>query len=162
MHVKSLYLLFFLFPFYSFSQVGSLKVIVKDDNSNEPIIGASVSLLTPTVGAYLRGGQTQADGRALIEDIPSGKYTLKISYIGMADYTREGIQIEANKTLDMAIITLTPVGEQLSEVVVQGRIPELQLGIDKKVFDVSQSTISAGGTAEEQLRHEERRKETEK
>ncbi len=151
MHVKSLYLLLFLFPFYSFSQVGSLKVIVKDDNSNEPIVGASVSLLTPTVGAYLRGGQTQADGRALIEDIPSGKYTLKISYIGMADYTREGIQIETNKTLDMAIITLTPVGEQLSEVVVQGRIPELQLGIDKKVFDVSQSTISAGGTAEDLL-----------
>src|SRR5690606_14737686 len=84
MHVKSLYLLFLLFPFYSFAQNGSLKVTVKDANSNEPIVGASVSLLTPTAGAYLRGGQTQADGKALIEEIPPGKYTLKISYIGMA------------------------------------------------------------------------------
>jgi len=151
MHVRFLYFLFLLFPFYSFSQNGSLKALVIDDNSREPIVGASVSLLTPTVGAYFRGGQTRDNGRVLIEDITPGTYTLKVSYVGMADFVRENINIDANKVLDMASITLTPIGEQLSEVVVQGRISELQLGIDKKVFDVSQSTVSVGGTAQDLL-----------
>lgn len=35
--------------------------------------------------------------------------------------------------------------------VVKGKVPELQLAIDKKVFDVSQSTVSVGGTAQDLL-----------
>src|SRR5690606_26873649 len=124
MRVRFLYLLFFLFPLFSFAQHGSLKVTVKADNSDAPVVGASVSLLTPIAGAYFRGGQTQAEGKAHIEEIPPGEYTLKISYIGMADYIQDGIKIAANKTLDIAIVTLTPIGETLSEVVVQGKVPE--------------------------------------
>src|SRR5690606_7429143 len=39
----------------------------------------------------------------------------------------------------------------IEEVVVEGRTPEMRLGIDKKVFDVSQSLVSVGGSASDLL-----------
>lgn len=143
---------FLLFiPLFSFSQNSMFKVTVVEDLSKEPVIGASVTLLSPATQAYIRGGQTSADGRITLEDVSPGNYTLKISYLGLADYVREQIKIEAGKMLDLGVIGLEPEGKQLGEVVVQGKMSELQLGIDKKVFDVSQSMVSAGGTAEDVL-----------
>ena len=151
MYIRFLYFLLLLSPIYSFSQNGSFKAVVIDHSSKEPIIGASVALLSPGVGAYLRGGQTLDDGRIILENISPGKYTLKVSYLGMTDVVRENVVIEAGKTLNIGQIALEPKGKQLGEVVVQGKIPELQLGIDKKVFDVSQSMVSVGGTAQDVL-----------
>lgn len=42
-------------------------------------------------------------------------------------------------------------GELLSEVVVEGRVPAMQIGIDRKIFNVGESLVSAGGTATDLL-----------
>src|SRR5690606_18438548 len=66
-------------------------------------------------------------------------------------YNRGSISITANQDFNIGKITLLENGKQIEEVVVQGRVQDLQIGIDKKVFDVSQSTISIGGSAQELL-----------
>src|SRR5690606_1777527 len=48
-------------------------------------------------------------------------------------------------------VHLVDDGKMLEAVVVEGRVPEMRLGIDKKVFDVSQSLVSVGGSASELL-----------
>ncbi len=150
MYIRFLYFILTLLPFYSFSQNGSLKAIIVD-STRTPIVGASVSLLSPNAGAYVQGTQSLNEGRVTIENISPATYTVKVSYVGMSDIVRENIRIEAGKTLDMNLITLIPIGKQLGEIVVQGKLPDLQLDIDKKVFDVSQSTVSVGGTAQDVL-----------
>lgn len=151
MHYRLIAFLLFLFPLFSFSQNGTLKLTVVEQPDREPVIGASVTLLSPTSQAYLRGGQTDSKGSIILEDIAPQEYTLKVSYLGAADYVQESLRIEGGKVHDLGVITLEPEGRRLSEVVVQGKFAELQLGIDKKVFDVSQSMVSAGGTAEDVL-----------
>jgi outer membrane receptor for ferrienterochelin and colicin len=151
MHIRFYSFLLLFLPLFSFSQTGTLKLIVVEHPTKEAVIGASVTLLSPSTQAYLRGGQTEANGRITLENVGLGEYTLKISYLGTKDYVRERVRVEAGKILDLGVIALEPEGRELGEVVVQGKLPELQLGIDKKVFDVSQSTISAGGSAEDVL-----------
>lgn len=143
--------LLFVFPFFVFAQQGNLKLTVFEKSTNEPVIGATVSILTQTSKALIKGRQTVSTGVATIEDIAPGKYALKISFIGLKDYTAEEIIISANKTLDLGLILMEEEGTLLNEVVVQGKVPEFQLGIDKKVFDVSQSMVSVGGTAQDLL-----------
>lgn len=145
-------ILLLLLPIYAIAQqTGEIKVKIIQESNKEPILGASVSLVTPTSKALIKGRQTDVNGVAVIESIPQGQYSLQISYVGMQNYSREGIQISADKTLDLGVIELMDEGQLLDEVVVQGRVSDLQLGIDKKVFDVSQSLVSVGGTAQDLL-----------
>lgn len=151
MRLKLLSTLFFILPFFVYAQQGQLKVVVVEESTKEPVLGASVSVLHSTLKTPIKGRQTDAVGTALIEGIPVGTYTVKISFVGMLDYEKEGVVIGVQKTNDLGVVSLFESGRQLDEVVVQGRVPELQLGIDRKVFDVSQSTISVGGTAQDLL-----------
>ena len=151
MYLKRICLLLLLLPFFAFSQQGNLKVNIVEESTKEPILGASVTIVTTTSNALIKGRQTDNKGDALIESVPPGTYNLLITYVGMLDHITESIQITANQTLDLGIIELTEAGEQLEEVVVKGRVSDLQFGIDKKIFDVSQSLVSVGVTAQDLL-----------
>ena len=151
MSLKRFFLLLLLLPFYAIAQQhGNLKVKVLQQNNKQPVLGASVTIVTTTSKATIKGRQTDAAGIALIETLPTGTFSLLITYMGMVDY-EQNVQITSNKTLDVGTIELLEAGKQLDEVVVQGRVSDLQLGIDKKVFDVSQSLVSVGGTAQDLL-----------
>lgn len=148
-------LLFFIITFFTpvllFAQQGQLKVVVVEESTQDPVLGASVSLLDVKTKTQVKGRQTSSTGLVNINDITPGKYSLKISYVGFLDHTVDEVLITADQTIDLGKIGLIGGGNQLSEVVVQGKIPGLQLGIDKKVFDVSQSLVSVGGTAQDLL-----------
>lgn len=58
----------------------SISGLVKNAEG-EPIIGASVALIDK---GPIKGGITDFDGRFLLVDIPSGRYTLAVSYSGYA------------------------------------------------------------------------------
>ncbi len=76
---------------------GNIKGVVLDAKNNEPLIGANVFILKTAYGAA-----TNADGQFIISNIPTGKYILRISYIG---YEKKDIPIEVinGKTLNMDI-----------------------------------------------------------
>ena len=151
MFLKRILLVLLLLPFYALAQQGNFKVKVIQQNDKQPILGASVSIVTPTSKALIKGRQTDEKGEAFIESLPAGNYSLKITYVGMLDHEQDSIHITANTTKDLGVIELIEAGKQLDEVLVQGRVADLQLGIDKKVFDVSQSLVSVGGTAQDLL-----------
>jgi outer membrane cobalamin receptor len=151
MYLKRIYLILLLLPFYAIAQQGNLKVKIIQQENKQPILGASVTIVTPTSKAPIKGRQTDNSGVALIDAIPTGTYSLQVTYVGMINHDADNIQITSNKTLDLGTIELVEAGKELEEVVVQGRVADLQLGIDKKVFDVSQSLVSVGGTAQDLL-----------
>src|SRR5690606_31637333 len=53
--------------------------------------------------------------------------------------------------VDLGELPLKASGEVLAEVVVQGAPPAMELGIDRKIFNVAESTLSVGGTATDLL-----------
>lgn len=151
--LKLFLFLFTLIPTISLAQKsGQIKIIIVDAQSNEPILGASVALLSQSSKTYLKGKQSDVEGKLLFEQVEPGTYMLRVTYVGFTDHIEENITIQkSGNGIDIGVIKLNPDGQQLKEVVVQGKTPEMRLEIDKKVFDASQSKISAGGTASDLL-----------
>jgi len=94
---------------------GTLKGVVSDSLSNKELIGANVFLVSTSVGAA-----TDIQGKYLIPNIPEGKYTVKVSYIGYKAKELE-IQIQSNVTTELNIqLSLDVILGQ--EVVVTGQM----------------------------------------
>ncbi|MGJ1431636.1 TonB-dependent receptor domain-containing protein [Sphingobacterium spiritivorum] len=146
-----LYFVFTLLPILSFGQNVQIKAIVVDEKSNEPILGASAALLKQSSQAYVKGQQSDIKGQLLFQDVDAGVYTLRISYMGYTNLIQENIVVQANKNVDLGTLSMLEDGKMLGEVLVEGKVPAMEIGIDRKVFNVGQSLVSVGGTATDLL-----------
>ncbi|MFD2600222.1 TonB-dependent receptor domain-containing protein [Sphingobacterium corticis] len=142
----------FLLPFFlQAQQKAQVRGVVVDAETKSPVNGASVQLLTQATQSYLRGTQAADDGKFSIQNIDPSTYTIRVSNVGYNDYTQDNVRFPAGQQLQMDTIFLHTESKVISEVTVQGKTPSMQIGIDRKIFDVSQSLVSAGGTASELL-----------
>ncbi|MGJ1204054.1 TonB-dependent receptor domain-containing protein [Sphingobacterium lactis] len=148
---KALSSLLLLFPLFLLAQKVNISGKVLEQDSISPAVGASVSLLSTVNNAYLRGQQTGSNGNFQIPEVDPGTYNLQVTFVGYKTFTRSNFVVEPGKDINLGSIVLVEEGELLSEIVVQGQVPDLQIGIDKKVFDVSQSMVSVGGSAQDLL-----------
>lgn len=90
----------------------SIRITLTEKGSNDAITMANC-IINP-LGAY---ATTDTDGKAIINNVPKGEYTLNISYIG---YEKFRANIIVNKDLDMRI-QLIPTSLALKEVVVTAK-----------------------------------------
>lgn len=144
------------------------------DASNKGIQATSVTLvqkrtdsITKQVKETIVGGMlTSASGDFNIENIPAfGRYTLKITGIGYKAYEqnvafqmpgRNGNDPSAAMGAldkDLGNIKLEIDDKVLSNVTVTGTKPMVQMGIDRKIFNVEQNIVSAGGSALDVLKN---------
>jgi outer membrane receptor protein involved in Fe transport len=121
-----------------------LFIAVKEDSaaaSRDSLIGG---MLTERNGDFKLENLTQADS-----------FKLVISAIGFASVEKT-VSFSRNRSKqdesignarDLGNIRLIPEVEQLQTVVVTGQRPALQMGIDRRVFNVEKSLVATGGTA---------------
>ncbi len=147
---KSFLFVFFL-PVVLFAQTGQIKAILVDSETSKPISSASVALLDAHSNVLVKGGQSVSQGFLLLSDIKPGKYIVRITYVGYETQTIDSIAVLGGKSKDLGRIALKPTGNMLNEVVIEGRAPAMQIGIDRKIFNVGESLVSAGGTATDVL-----------
>jgi TonB-dependent receptor len=83
------FLFFLLFTPFVFPQNGSVKGVIKDAQTKEPLPYSNAVL----VGTSL-GSAADKDGNYVIKNIPPGKYTLRATYVG---YKTEEVSIEVQK-----------------------------------------------------------------
>ncbi len=103
-----------LLCFFAFSLLGqksTLSGIVTDENSDEPLIGATV-----TVGSS--GTVTDIDGSYSLE-LDNGEYTIQFSYVSFATQDID-VNLQGNQTLDVAMGS--SANTVLTEVVVTADI----------------------------------------
>ncbi len=94
--ISSFFLLFFL-SFFSvsiFGQSGTVRGMIYDKDSKEPLTGANIIIKGTSLGAA-----SDVDGKYIIRNIPVGKQTIIISYIGYNTLTDE-IDFSENRTLE--------------------------------------------------------------
>lgn len=95
------------------------------------------------------GTSTGDDGTFEIKDIPSGKYTVLISFEGTVPQERD--IIIADKDILLPEVTLAEDNKMLEEVVVTGVRQQMRFDLDRRVFNVDASVLSAGQSASELL-----------
>jgi hypothetical protein len=127
-------LLFFLFPFFLHAQSQVIRGTVLDQQSETPLVGATVQLLAPS-GDIQQGAMTDVDGRFAVQNVPAGRQILQITYLGYETLTVPNILVTAGKEVQLAL-RLQEVFSTLGEVVINGRADK-----DRPVNDLA--TISA-------------------
>jgi len=141
-------LLFFgilIFPVLLFSQFkvsGTVKV------SGSPIEFANV-ILKNKGSEVVKGVITDQNGVFEL-NVGEGSYKLIISYLG---YKKWEIDITINNNLSLDVITLEQDENKLQEVVINFRRPIIQRKSNRLVFNVSNSLLSSGFSAEEVLKN---------
>lgn len=132
---------------------GKLTGKVVDVQTNETIPFASAIIIDRHTKTTIKTGQTDANGNLIINGIPDGVFSIKISYVGYQTMARDSISFSKSKALlSLGTIKMkASKGNVLSEVNVTAKKTPIQLGIDKKVFAVDQSLVSQGGDASDLL-----------
>lgn len=147
---------YFLFSvFISFSvlsfAVQTIKGKIVDAASQQALDFVNVSLIKENSQEPAAGVVSDATGKFELPNVPGGKYTLKVSFVG---YNTIQIPLRVdNKLLDMGLIKLSEDSKSLSEVEVVGQGSQMRFDIDKKVFTVDQNIAAGGGAASDVLQN---------
>ncbi len=98
-----------------FSQQGTLKGVIRDKDTQEPLAFANVVI--EIGGANKGGAQSDFDGNYTIKPIPPGSYDLRATYVGYNTVLIKGVIInpDAIRFLD---VEMESTAEQLPEIVV--------------------------------------------
>ncbi len=142
-----------------------------DSVSNKPIDAVSVQLLQTKRDSatksnkevVITGALTNSKGEFNINNIPAmGMYKLLISGIGYVPYSRNFSFIDRSAQgqgnmmgaldKDLGNIKLAIDNQLLQGVTVTGSRPAVQLGIDRKIYNVENNSIAAGGSATDVLK----------
>ncbi len=123
------------------------------DPQNKPVAYATVVLTDTKTQKQVNGNITDEKGKFKIKDVPTGTYTLSVSFLG---YLTKEIS-EVNLTLgkpdfSAGTIALEQDNLTLSEIEVVEEAPLVETKIDKIVYNADKDVTNAGGDASDVLR----------
>ncbi len=110
----------------------TIRGTVVDQSLQTPIPGATVALVSVSP---VRGLITEPDGSFRLTDVPVGRHTLKVSFVGYKDAILTNITLDTGKELVLTIALQESVA-QLNEVVVKATVEK-----DKPLNEMA--TVSA-------------------
>ena len=128
---------------------------VTDSLTHQRIQFATVALLNQQTKAPVTGIQTDSIGHFVLENVPAGTFSLRVSYVGYKDIFKENILINtASGNLNLGTLLMNASKNSLlKEVAITGKKEALQNIDGKKVFSVNQSLVSKGGNAADLLQN---------
>ena len=125
----------------------SIKGSVVSQKNNIPLIGANVVISNQD--GFNKGTATSQDGTFFFENIPTGSYTVSISFIGFQNY-KSNIIIEENRTYTInAVLEIQPIVMAKLEIISDANAPYKAFPGAATVLDVkSINLIDPIGTQE--------------
>ena len=143
-----------------------------DANSNKAIQAASVQLIQVKIDSATKlkksivvsGQLTDGTGDFSMENLSiNSQYTLVVTGMGYSTIERtlkfdvkmggDFNKILSNADVDLGNIKLQVDVKQLAEVTVTGSKPFMQMGVDRKIFNVEKNLVSTGQTAAELMKN---------
>jgi len=127
---------------------GVISGAIHDGVTKEHVEYSSVVLFRSADSSMVTGAITDSKGRFSISNIASGKYYLRIQFIGYENLLIPGLVI-SSKTADIMIgdISIQPNASSLSGVVITSQKAMVSNNLDKKIITVDKSLALGGGTA---------------
>ncbi len=124
-----------------------IKGVLLDEHTGAPLEFAAISVFTQKDTVLVNGGISDDQGTFTIEVDP-GSYLVKIEYISYRTKWIDDVFIgEKDREIDLGTIILAPDAAMLEEVEVIAERSQLQMGLDKKIFNVGKDLLSRGGNA---------------
>ena len=146
--IFSLFLVFFLtIPLFAVS----IKGLVVDAGDQSPLDYVNITLFKQGSKKPITLVSSDTNGTFLFPTIESGKYNVRLSYVGFT--TINQVVVVNDKQVDLGVIKMDADSKNLKEVEVVGQGSQMHFDIDKKVFSVDQNISAAGGSASDVLKN---------
>ena len=147
-------LVFWSIEIFSFGQTNkgySVSGSLIDSLNRQPLEYASVAVYKSINNSLVTGALTNAKGNFSINNLPSGKYLIKSSFVG---YITKSTNIEINNApVDLPKpILMSSASLSLGEVQVVGKQNQKQINIEKTKINVSQNTSALSGNVTDVLK----------
>lgn len=128
-----------------------IKGQVLDAASKMPLEFATVTVLQQADSSLVTGGITEIDGTFSIE-LDYGQYIIKVEFLSYGSKTIGDVVLSREKPVfDLGKIALEADAEVLQEIEVRAERSQMQLSLDKKVFNVGKDLANSGGSAADVL-----------
>jgi len=126
---------------------------VIDSLSGETVEFAVVEVLAKRSGKQVSGALSDDNGHFKIEDIKTGKYSVKVSYLGYVPKIVDNVELTLSKPdKKLGNIYISPSSNMLDEVHIVDQRSLVESKIDKIVYNVSKDPTLTGGDATDVLR----------
>lgn len=135
---------------FIYSQSGNYIVSgrVIDKTSGQPLEFATVSLVESGTQKLVNGGITDLEGNYNL-DVPSGTYDIKFEFISYETITLRNKNVTSNTELNPVRLDID--SESLDEVVVRAETTEVQVRLDKKIYNIGKDLTTRGATVGDAL-----------
>jgi outer membrane receptor protein involved in Fe transport len=122
--------------------------IVLDQETQQTLEYATISLKNTKNPDRLQGGITGFDGKFMVDVFP-GTYDISIEYIGFDRFTKTGVLIKSS--MDLGSIGLTIGSTALEGVEVMAEKTEVEIRLDKRIYNVGKDLTVRGGSVADVL-----------
>ena len=99
---------------FTTSLAANITGIVKDLDTQEPLLEAAIKLVAAKDSTFIAGTTTDIDGKFTLSGIKAGKYILTVSYIGYADLEKP-VTVGASN-LRLGVLGIKESSHMLGEV----------------------------------------------
>jgi len=146
--LKKILIVLLVLPFAGLAQTYTLTGKVVDEAQNFPLEYASVAAKTVDNEKVINGGVTNSKGEFSLE-LEKGSYNLEIEYISFGVKHLKDFSLEEDT--DLGIIKLGAKAGELDEVTVVAETTQVDVRLDKKIYNVGKDLTTAGGTVSDAL-----------
>lgn len=150
MQLKKLFIIVILTTTFTsiYAQIDNAVVsgVVRHEQSKEPLPYVNI-VVADSDDSFLTGAITNEKGIFTIEELSTGDYSLKVSFMGFTEQVIPFHVGSLNNFLDLGTISLEESAMQLDEVTVTATRMEVAAAMDKKTFSVEDNISQQGGSA---------------
>lgn len=120
--------------------------MVQDKTSAEPVMQATVQLLTVKDSAFVAGGVSDLEGMFQLPAVAAGNYLMKVSYTGYVPLWKN---LALKKSADLGVLALEQDAVLLNQATVTGQLAEVQVSEDTVVYNAGAFRVPQGSMLEE-------------
>jgi outer membrane receptor protein involved in Fe transport len=133
--------------------IGRLYGKIIELSSKAAVPYASVAIYDFAKDTLIDGGLTKGNGEFSLENLPFGRFKFKVKSLGYKTFEQTVTINPQSVEQDLGDISIQSNATDLGTTTVAAQKSAVQMGIDRKIFNVDKNIVSAGGTAKDVLKN---------
>lgn len=130
---------------------GAITGRLVDSDSGVPVEYGTISVFSLRDSSLVTGGISDNQGAFAIE-VGAGRYYIRIQFISFTDLEISNLTVNPQSPkVNLGEIKMKSAITELDEVTVQAERTQMQLNLDKKVYNVGKDLSNLGGSASDML-----------
>ncbi|TAH41603.1 MAG: TonB-dependent receptor [Bacteroidetes bacterium] len=135
-------------------KIGTVSGILLDADGGKAVSYASIAVISVRDSAIVGGALSDENGRFSIDELPMGRLSLRITFIGYATLNLDPFILNPMQPeYDAGSIRLNASLARLKEVEVSAEKLDLINSLDKKVYNLDKNIVNTGGTITEAMQN---------